>query len=100
MKVGLKLTYTYYFKKLANKTTERNLGPYPEKISRLIKYLDLNSKKYLCLIKITYFTDNKISRQAFKSSVNRIDIGGMTYIQTKPGTLEQVGSNKAKAIAR
>ncbi|XP_063441303.1 uncharacterized protein LOC134721926 isoform X2 [Mytilus trossulus] len=44
-------------------------------------------------------SDNQISRQAFKSSVNRIDIGGMTYIQTKPGTLEQVGSNKAKAIA-
>ncbi|CAG2221293.1 Zinc finger CCCH domain-containing protein 3 [Mytilus edulis] len=42
---------------------------------------------------------NQISRQALKSSVNRIDIGGMTYIQTKPGTLEQVGSNKAKVIA-
>ncbi|CAC5393196.1 Zinc finger CCCH domain-containing protein 3 [Mytilus coruscus] len=43
--------------------------------------------------------DNHISRQVFKSSVNRIDIGGMTYIQTKPGTLEQVGSNKSKVIA-
>ncbi|XP_052061583.1 uncharacterized protein LOC127701640 isoform X2 [Mytilus californianus] len=44
-------------------------------------------------------SDNQISKQGVKSSVNRIDIGGMTYIQTKPGTLEQVWSNKAKVIA-